>query len=292
MAMMTNNMVAFLQGFKLTSKVFMVVLLPGLILSVTGCSEKIELNLNDTNSRLVVEASVSSDADMHHVILTRTASFFSNETAPRVSGAHVSISDGTNYWSMHEEATGFYVPAEEFAVEAGLEYHLSIEFEGLEYNASSLMPNVPGIDSLTLQAHPWSNESRQLVIHFQDPVETRDFYMWKVYVNGEDMTTPIDMVRFIDDEIVNGQYLSLPFYTFRPDEYIPVPGDTIRVEMHGIVEDYFIFLDAMRRNQGTVGGPFTGPPANIPGNIDNGALGFFKVANISEMVLIADHPLE
>jgi hypothetical protein len=45
---------------------------------------------------------------------------------------------------------------------------------------------------------------------------------------------------------------------------------------------------ALRRNQGTVGGPFTGPPANVPGNINNGALGFFLAAAVSEVEMVIE----
>ena len=285
MATVKNDMVSLVHSIRRFKFIFPVMLMTGWTLFFSGCTEKIELELNDTYARLVVEAFVSNEEDMHHVILSRTANFFSNETAPRIGGANVNISDGTSNWSLLEKGSGYYVPVENFSAKSGSEYHLSIEHEGRKYTASSVMPGVPEIDSLTLQPHPWATGSMQVIVHFQDPADTRDYYMWKLYVNGEDMTNPISKVRFIDDEIVNGQYLSLPFYTFRPDEYLPVPGDTIRVEMHGMTEDYYIFLDAMRRNQGSVGGPFTGPPANIPGNIDNGALGFFLVTSLSEKVI-------
>lgn len=260
-----------------------------LVIWLTGCAEKIDLELDETYSRLVVEASVSNRMDMHRVVLTRTANFFSNEAAPRVEGASVSVSDGTNHWDLTERDTGLYIPSAKFSAKAGQEYHLAIQHEGREYHASSLMPGVPEIDSLTLQRHTWNRENKEMVVHFQDPGDTRDFYMWKVFLNGIELTNPISRTRFISDEIVNGQYLNMPFFTFREDEHMPKPGDTIRVEMHGITEAYYLFLDAMRRNQGTVGGPFTGPPANIPGNIDNGALGFFLVSNISQtMVIMGD----
>jgi hypothetical protein len=256
------------------------------IVWLTGCAEKIDLDLVDTYSRIVVEASVSNRMDMHMVVLSRTANYFSSEATPRVEGATVSISKGSNRWILAERMAGMYIPAEKFSAEPGQEYHLEIHYDGVDYRASSVMPDVPEIDSLTLQRHSWNRDNKELIAHFQDPANTRDYYMWKVFLNGKDITNPIGRARFISDEVVNGQYLSMPFFTFRDDEQMPKPGDTIRVEMHGITEDYYLFLDAMRRNQGTVGGPFTGPPANIPGNIDNGALGFFLVSNISEIVVI------
>jgi hypothetical protein len=100
-----------------------VLLLP--LIWLTGCAEKIDLELDETYSRLVVEASVSNRMDMHRVVLTRTANFFSTDAAPRVEGASVSISDGKSRWELTERDAGMYLPAAKFFAEAGQAYHLA-----------------------------------------------------------------------------------------------------------------------------------------------------------------------
>lgn len=251
-----------------------------------GCSEKIELELNDTYSRLVVEGFLSDGDQKSFVSLTKTTSYFYNEPAPRAVGARVSISDGETLWTLSETEPGIYMGAEKMVARAGETYALVIEYEGQVYRAKSHMASVSAIDSLSVRPHSWLRDRSELVVHFQEPAATEDFYMWKVYRNGIDLTSTINRVRFSDDVLVNGQYVQYAFYTFQPDEGLPVSGDTIRVEMYSISRDYYLFLDAMRRNQGTVGGPFTGPPSNIPGNISDGALGFFLASAVSSKEMI------
>lgn len=258
------------------------IIIPALLLLFAACTEKIDLELDDTYSRLVVEATITDRDDHHEIILTSTASYFHNESAPRIANAEVRISDGTNGWQLTAHQPGHYMFAEKIATQAGTEYQLEIDFEGKTYRASSYMKPVPVLDSLSVRPHPWIPNHHDLIAHFQEPAESQDFYMWKVYHNGVNLTSTAPSFRIGADDFINGQYIGLPFYIIQPEDELLVPGDTIRVEMYNIGYDYFMFLNAMQRNQGATGGPFAGPPANIPGNIDNGALGFFLAASVSE----------
>lgn len=257
-----------------------------ILLFFSACTEKIDLELGDTYARLVVEATITDRDDHHEIMLSRTASYFHNDQSPRVVGAEVHISSGDYRWQLLQYAPGQYIATEKFAAQVGETYHLEIHYEGRRYRASSLMKPVAAIDSLSVRPHAWLPGHQELLIHFQEPAETADFYMWKVYRNGENLTNSALRVRIASDDLINGQYLHYPFYTFRPDDGLLEAGDHIRVEMYSISEDYFLFLTAMRRNQGATGGPFAGPPANIPSNIDNGALGFFLAASVSDAELV------
>ena len=252
----------------------------------TSCTERIDLELGDTYTRLVVETILTDRMKSHELILTNTSGYFSNEPAPRVGNAGVTVSDGSRRWRFQQHEPGRYVAEEEFSLQTGKEYHLEIAYNSRIYRASSRVKPVPPIDSLTVGPHIYLRDHIELRVHFQEPAGSNDFYMWKVYHNGEDLTNSAVRVRSLSDEFVNGQYLHLPFFLFNPQDGLPEAGDHIRVEMYSIGEGYFDFLSALRRNRGAVGGPFNGPPANIPGNIDNGALGFFLAASVSEAELM------
>ena len=252
----------------------------------SACTEKIDLELNDSYARLVVEATITDRDDNHRIVLSKTASYFHNDQSPMVDDAEVHISSGDYRWQLLPHAPGQYIASEKFAAQVGETYHLEILYDGRRYRASSLMRPVAAIDSLSVRPHAWLPGHKELLVHFQEPVETEDFYMWKVYLNGENLTNSALRVRMAADDLTNGQYLHYPFYTFRPDDGPLEAGDHIRVEMYSISEAYYLFLVAMRRNQGATGGPFAGPPANIPSNIDNGALGFFLAASVSEAELV------
>ncbi len=257
-----------------------------ILLFFSACTEKIDIELNDTYSRLVVEATITDRDDHHRIMLTKTTSYFHNEQSPSVNDAEVFISSGGYRWQLLPYTPGQYIAPDKFATQVGETYHLEIQYDGQRYQASSTMKPVASIDSLSVRSHAWLPGHKELLVHFQEPAETEDFYMWKVYLNGENLTNSALRVRMASDDLINGRYMHYPFYTFRPDDAPLEAGDHIRVEMYSISEAYYMFLVAMRRNQGATGGPFAGPPANIPSNIDNGALGFFLAASVSEADLV------
>jgi hypothetical protein len=253
-----------------------------------SCSEKIELDLNTSNTRLVVEGMITDQEGSHGVILTKSSSYFFNEPPTPVEDAIVSVSDGSQQWLLSQENSGHYILPDGFAGIPGTNYQLSIDHQNTLYQASAHLREVPLIDSLSLAPHPILPGRDFLLIHFQEPPQTRDFYMYHIFFNDSLVTDSINKVPFGDDDGVNGRYLSIPVYLFRAGEEAPQPGDRIRVQKFSISEEYFQFMIALRRNQGTVGGPFTGPPANVPGNLNNGALGFFLAAAVSEAEMVIE----
>lgn len=259
-----------------------------LLATFVSCSEKIELDLNTGNQRLVVEGMITDRAGTHGVIITKSTSYFFNEPAPGVNDAVVTISDGSHDWQLTQESPGHYMMPQDFAGTPGTTYQLNIEHQNTLYLASTHLREVPAIDSLSRLPHPILPGRDFLMIHFQEPPQTRDFYMYHIFYNDSLVTDSINKVPFGDDDGVNGRYLSIPVYLFRSGNEAPQPGDRIRVQKFSISEEYFQFMIALRRNQGTVGGPFAGPPANVPGNINNGALGFFLASAVSEAEMVIE----
>ena len=67
-----------------------------IILSISSwsCTEKIDIELDNTYTRLVVWGELTTDTTVHTVRLTRTAGYFFNQPALGVSDAQVTIDDG------------------------------------------------------------------------------------------------------------------------------------------------------------------------------------------------------
>ncbi len=253
-----------------------------------GCSERMDLELNDSYARLVVEATLTDQANQQVVRLTKTAPYFTEQPSSGVENALVTLRDEENAWLLEQLGPGEYITPDGFRIKSGKTYHLEIDHNGILYEAFSKTPAAVPIDSLGFRPHPWLSDHYEMIIHFQEPGETRNFYKWKIYHNEKLLTNIPNKMPFSDDEALNGRYISAPIYIFQPEDGIPQPGDTIRTEMYSITEGYFDFMIAMRRYQGATGGPFTGPPANIPSNFSNGALGFFLTAGVSQQSLVLE----
>lgn len=256
------------------------------LLAFAGCSEKIELELNTSNTRLVAEGQITDRPGNYGLKLSLSTSYFYNEAPPPVEDAVVSLSDGSQQWLLSQDSPGYYALPEGFAGQAGNTYHLSIAWQGETYEASSQMLPALTLDSLSLLPHPGLEGRDFLLAHFQDPPETQDYFVYYVFLNGELLTDSINEVIVGDDQGLNGQAISTPVYLLESGDEAPVAGDVLRVEQYRVSEAYYQFLIALRRNQGTTGGPFAGPPANVPGNLSNGALGFFLAASVGEVEMV------
>jgi len=83
---------------------------------------------------------------------------------------------------------------------------------------------------------------------------------------------------------VDGGYIAdAEFWSF-----LALPGDVIRYEQLSVSKDIYENLNATLLETEWRGGLFDGAPANVPSNIDNGAVGAFIVADIEAMELVIE----
>jgi hypothetical protein len=266
-----------------TIKIFFISLV---LVAFASCSEKIDLELNDTFPRLVVEGLLTDQPGTHYVRLSYSTSYYNSEVPPAVTDAIVTLSDGQSIWQLEQAAPGMYVTSDSFAGVIGGTYKLQIQIGEDEYEAVSALRPIAALDSVSIKPHDWIPNSPQVVVHFQDPPGSADFYLWKVFLNTTDLTNIPNRTPFSDDQGVDGVYISAPALMIQPQEHTLKAGDTIRVDMYSIDYDYMMFMIAMRRNTGSTGGPFAGPPANIKGNVSNGALGYFLTSAVSSTEMV------
>lgn len=252
-----------------------------IILSASACSEKIELELDGMDSRIAIDARVTNISEHNRVLLHSSSAYLANEPAKPLEGARIRLLTDKSTWYLQEKEAGEYVFPEEFTGEAPSVYVMEVETgEGI-YRAESALKEAIPLDSITMRPHPWLADHHELLIHFQDPPGEINYYLWRVYKNGDLLTDSIHKVPFADSEAFSGRYVRVPIYIMQPEDGIPQVGDSLRVEQYRITEAYFHFLVALRRNQGAAGGPFVGPPSNIPSNFDEQALGFFMTASVT-----------
>ncbi len=259
----------------------------------TSCTEEIDLELNDSFTRLVVEGNIGTDTVNQKIRLTKSTSYFYNQEPPVIQGASVKVSDGTTIYNFIEDLNnpGYYISENPFAGVPGKTYSLDIQNVALEqngdvqsYKAEETMKQILIIDSIyAVRVNIFGNDGYIVYGFAQEPATPKDFYMWRYYVNNRLITDTIDKVTFGSDEFVNGNYLSnleLGFFTEGK------PGDTLTVETNTITEDYYEFIITFMIETQFSGGGFTGPPANIKSNISNGAVGYFNTEARSKISTI------
>lgn len=263
------------------------------VLFAVSCTERIDVNLDQQKyARLVVEAEFSSDTLPHQVKLSSTEDYFSNGIPTGVSGAQVSIyNDDEDYQLTETPAnSGIYFTDPEVHGKIGKTYKLKIELEeaiggALTYEASSEIYPIKQLDSIGLEFHEdWGKEGFwEVKCYVLDP-PTEDYYMFHVYRNGILINDTIDQVIVVDDLLYNGNYtngIGVGYFDQSKDYQKLLPGDKVTLRVARITKDYTDFLWQLQQEVSYQTPLFSGPPANVKGNINNGAFGAFGAYSTS-----------
>jgi hypothetical protein len=260
-------------------------IIPALLIFIASCTERIDIQLDDTYTRLVVDGAITTDTARHFVELSATTSYYYNEEPPPVSGASLEISDDLgNVEYMTEIEPGKYATSPLFAAVPGRIYTLRIELaEEINghstYMASSAVNPIYPIDSIGLVYQPdWGEKGFYEVTCYYLDRPTRDFYMFNIYKNGEILTDTIKSRIVTDDEFYNGNYtngIGVGYLDQSKEKEVLQAGDTITFQGCNITEEYYNFVISLQSETNYQTPLFSGPPANVKGNISNGAAGFF-----------------
>ena len=260
-------------------------------LSLSACTEEIHPDLNTGEfQRLVVEGLLTTETKAHKVSLSLTSDYFDNETPPPAEGATVTISDGTNTFSLSENTPGNYFTDENMTGQIGTAYTLKIEWKGETYTAVSTLKDVAPIIKVEAEedteAEPDEDTGRKfydLLLYSNEPEGLGDNYFWRAFPADDPDNPERTFWEVAPDDFVDGNVIDGASILYIEAE----PGETFVFEQYGIGKEAFDFFLSIQQETIYKGGIFDSPPANITGNVDKGALGFFLTSEVSrDTVLI------
>jgi len=271
------------------------VIFAALILTFPACTERIEIDPGEGFTRLVVEGSISTDKKIHSVILSTTAGYFSNLPIPHVTGASVSLSDGSTVYKLTESSPGIYQTSPGIAGIPGHIYTLRIKLSSpiggySEYSVTSKIFPPVVLDSIQLKFNPtWSEKGIWEVKGFFLDSPGSDYYRFLMFKNGKAVTDTLNDWYVTDDQFFNGKYVLgttlARLQQDKPDESLK-SGDTVTAEVHVIEKEFADFVRNARSNLSGSYPLFSGPLANVKGNISNGAIGFFAAYSVSRARIV------
>lgn len=281
---------------KYLMKVLPVILL---ITGIVSCTERIEVDLDDTYTRLVVDGGITtSDSSLHRIRLTKTTSYFYNQPPPPVTNAILTVSDGEgNTASLSEEEPGVYALPEGFKAEAGRNYTLDIvleeEIDGkTRYTASSATPNINDTVYIGLEYQPeWGDEGYVIVTCYYWDLPEANWYMFNIYKNDTLLTDTLSKRQVVDDRFYNGGFtngIGVGYLNQAKTRERVRPGDVITFQACSITEDYANYIWSVQEEVGFSTPLFSGPPANVTGNISDGAVGFFASYSVLYASTVAE----
>lgn len=263
----------------------------------TSCEDVIEVDLQEGSLNLIgVEATITTQEEPS-VFLYRTLRVDEDQAYPGISGATVTLADDaspSNQVTLVEDAIkkGLYRLPENVSYlgVAGREYTLTIQTPEVTLTAKDKLSAVEPIDSI--QVVPSLRGDKRFLGIFtygQEPKGVGNYYKWDIYVN-DTLLHKTEQMAFASDEFVDGNYINkleifTDFYDVnKPEDRLLNLLDTIQVRQSSISEFAYNYYFQMI-NQGSTGGLFSVPPANIKSNFTASdgkpVLGLFVARDIS-----------
>lgn len=255
---------------------FKIVLVLLFLLNI-GCEEVVDIDLEESEPRLVVEASLlwtaDSDKTPQYIRLTTTAPYFDKEVPP-AKEAEVTLYDSEGREYFFEEVEPGIFRNEGFTPVPDENYELEIIYEEEIYRATSSLVPVPQLENIEQNDNGgFSGEEIELRAYYEDPNGIDNFYLFHFYHNN------MLGLQIADDVLTDGNLT----YVFFSDEDLEA-GDDVHIEIQGISKRFYEYMYILRSQAGTGEGPFQTQPTTVRGNVvnttnpDNFAFGYFRMS--------------
>lgn len=246
----------------------------------SSCEKVIDLDLDNTESKIVIESIFTDINTRHGVSISRTVNFDESNTKVPVTGALVTLKEENGPTLAFTEPTPGTYTSTRYKGVPGKKYTLTVTVGGQTYSATSIMPIAVPIKSINQAELAFFNETRKIIqLTYKDPFGIPNYYYNRVFVNGVKRENfSVDSDRFNDGkEVKNNIFV---------DEPKLLKGDVVKVQFLTIDANVYRYLFSITQITGNGGPPTT--PANPNSNFDNGALGFFSASSSTEESLVID----
>jgi len=255
-------------------------------LALCACEETVYLDLNSSESKVIIEGQVTNRSGYQYVRVTRSTGFYETGESPAITDATVIVTDdaGNEFNFVHNpgkyaDSTGYYLPEIPFTGEVGRKYTLSVTADGSLYEAEDQLQPVTKIDSLGYRISEDEKKDPkdygkfyEVLLFAKEPQNTTDYYLFKFYRNDSLKFYFDTDIYYADDEVLGENIDGVP----SPIYY--APGDLARVEMYSLSRNGYVFYNDLQSLLNNDGGLFGQPPSNSRTNLSNGALGYFQAS--------------
>jgi hypothetical protein len=238
--------------------------------SFFSCTKIIDVEVNDSEPRLVIEANYDATNERVKVSLSITKNVFEGGVNPVVTGATVEVSDVNGITTpLIDQGDGTYL-LENYVPIFESNYSLSVIVDGEVYQSTTFLPSIVELDSLSqvfTEASLFGEAGYVVFMNFLDPAGLPNFYRALRNVNGEPLVQLGEQFIF-DDTFSEGNTQTVPFFSTRHEV-----GDSVSVEFRSYSEasyNYYSQLFAIAGDGGQ-----SAAPANPISNWSNNALGHF-----------------
>lgn len=248
------------------------------LFTLSSCEKVIDVDLNDSDPKYVIEGLLELGTHDFKVSLTQTTSYFTPQVPTGIAVAQITLSDNMgNSQVLTDAGNGLYTLSS-FSTQSGIQYTLNVSTNNQSFQASAEMPSLVEADTLLVE------DEDVVKLTFKDPIEDVNYYRLLLFVNGERLGE-----NLLDDELLNGDVIERNLTNRRGPNSIEediLPGDTVISYLQSVDSETYTFLTTLEQVSGG-DGPGGTAPGNPVNNWSNGALGYFgAMANDISTIVI------
>lgn len=267
------------------------------LIMITGwvsCTDVVDVELQEEEPRLVVEASIDwikgTTGNEQSVKLSLSTPYYDNLDASIVTGASVRVINNADLSAVNfiDQNNGYYT-TDVFTPVMLQAYTLEIIYENEVYLAQEIMTPVPVIKEVFQSTeNGFDKNALEVNVRWSDPGDVDNYYLSRFQRRGDLLQTLFD----ISDEFTNGNDMTRIYEKITDEdsgEEEFKPGDVVDIALHGISEQYFNYIRILIEQE-SGGGPFSTIPAEIKGNCintsnqSNYAFGYFRLTEVDKRV--------
>ncbi len=236
---------------------------------LSSCEEVIDINLNDADQRVVIEADLNNLPSAQVIYVTRTVPF--NDARPHevVTDAVVEVTgprNNTSNFIYSPEHQGYV--SRSFSARENSTYTLRVIVDEKVYESTESMPAQVPVDSVGMLRENIFNDTYYFAtFRFQDPAGVPNYYKYNVSVDGR----PFKFFSVFSDKFNDGLYVTHQVGSVDNDIDI---NSKVVVRRQSVSAAVFRYWDELQSTN-----PGSAAPANPTSNISNGALGYFGVSS-------------
>jgi len=240
---------------------------------VVSCQKVIDIDLNSTDPKYVIEGIVTGGETTHQVKITRTLNFDESAPFPTVNNAVVVISDNAgNTQTLTQVAPGIYETVGFPGVE-GRTYTISVSVDGKLFTAQSAMPLKVSLDTLEVLGVPFGLDTfKTIVPKYLDHAGVSNYYQFDIFRDSVRM----EGIYLQDDQFSDGVWNEQPLFA---GDYST--GDTAKVIMYCIDKPVYKYFYSLGANTGSAAAP-----ANPDSNFGKACLGYFTARTRQQRSII------
>lgn len=258
-----------------------------LALLFVSCEDLIDVDLNESESKLVIDASINwlkgSIGTEQQIKLTLLTPYFNKNISP-ATGAKVTITKDSNEsfeFIEEKDKSGIYTN-HSFITELNASYTLSILYEGETYSAKETMTPVVNIDTVVQNDQGgFTGEDIELKVYYTDPADEQNYYLFEFITD----IVEVPNLEVYEDRFTNGNQI-FGFYT----EEDLKSGDLVTIRNYGISKRFYEYMLILLDQSAEGGGPFETQPATVRGNCINQTnpedfpLGYFRLSEVDGLI--------